>query len=162
MHESKLSQLETDPMAVADQQVIWAKKWAELYSDPEAGKPPKSAEIILRNPQVYVTELERGHLPKELETKWHQLLDFCDSLATTAANETIDWGENSSGLDKIQNLVFTGRVNADYRASIGDVMRNSSALLAESTKHVPGNTKYMAGNVYSAEGWYSRAVDGRS
>jgi len=32
-------------------------------------------------------------------------------------------------------------------------MRVSSVLFAESTKHLPGNTKYYAGNVLDAASW---------
>ncbi len=147
------SELETNPQQVAEQQVATAQEWATLYADPGREQGSKSAEIVLRNPLVYLRDVNPQSLPEELQTRWHKLLDFSEALAVAAATRPVEWGADVVGLEKIQGLVRDGDIDPAFRGSVADVMKASSALFADSTQHIPGNTKYYAGNVRGAANW---------
>lgn len=155
--ESPTRNPEADPLSVATQQVSLAEKWAALYADPSQEKGPASAEIILRNPSVYLSSINPGDLPESLQDQWAKLLSFSDEAAAFVAAEPVEWGAGTTGLEKIHGLVRDGNVNPLARGAVGAVMRISSALFSESTQHLPGNTQYYAGNVEGAAGWLDRA-----
>lgn len=154
-HESipNLEALQGNPELVADIQVTLSQQWAEAYADPAAEAADRSAEIILRNPSIYLTDINPAQLPEDLKDRWSDLLSFTEATVAHAATVEHQWSSNASSLEKLQALVRDGEVDPRFRGTVADVMRNASTLFAESTKQIPGNTRYYAGNVVGAAGW---------
>ena len=154
-HSSNIREVPISSLSLGKRQAVLGKAWADIYSDPS--KPPtSSAEIVLRNPAVFLRDVDKVKLPEDIRGKWKELSAFADSLAQIAATNPVEWG-SVNGLDKLQQLVFTGNVKPDFRRSIGDVMKVSSDLFAESVDVSPGDQRYFAGNVVGAESWLARA-----
>lgn len=155
---SQIDQLRQDPLnaeLVADLQTQLGQEWAAIYADPQQ-ELDASAEIILRNPSVYLHSVSPRQLPEELQTRWAETLEFADLLADKAAVKPHQWGTPTnrvSGLEKLQSLVRDSEIKPEYRGSVADIMRNSSALFGESLKHARGDVKYYAGNVMGASSW---------
>jgi hypothetical protein len=140
----------TDTVSLATRQAVLGEEWARIYGDTNLPVNNR-AEMILRNPSVYLNDIDPAQLPVGLQDRWHKLLGFCDSLADQADTETTRWSPSAHGLEKIQTMVQGGRVNPRYRGLVGFVIRDSSSLFAESVFHIPGNTTYYQGNLDSAE-----------
>lgn len=154
-HASTIDQLKQDPFnveLVADTQANLGQEWAAIYGNPTI-EPDKSAEIILRNPSVYLHDVSPNQLPEELQKKWTDSLSYADTIAENASTEQQEWGREVSGFEKLQSLVRDGEIKSTHRGAVADIMRSASALFAESTLHVPGNTKYYAGNLMGAASW---------
>lgn len=147
--------LEQDPALIASEQVRLANEWANIYANPDI-EPDKGAEIILRNPSIYLDDVERRSLPEDLQLGWQKVEALADQVAESGATEDMEWGIDTTGLGKVQSLVFSGRMNPMLRGSVADIMRISSGLLSESMKHAPGRQSYYAGNVRAASGWLTR------
>ncbi len=141
---------------LAERQVALATAWADIYRYAPSDIRVTSAEIVLRNPAVYIENINLPSLPEELQDRWRKLLTFSKSLTAIAATEPISDDAKINGLHDVQQLVFTDRVNPDFRGSVGDLMRASSALFAESTKHIAGDTHYYQGNIEGGEAWLLR------
>jgi hypothetical protein len=155
---NELRENPNNPELVADMQAALGREWAAEYGNPDNEMNP-SAEIILRNPSVYLHEVRPGHLPDDLRKRWEDVLELSDLVAEQAATEQHTWGSATnrvSGLEKIQALVRDGEIKETYRGAVADIMRNSSDVFAESTKYVKGNTQYFAGNVIGAAGWLKK------
>lgn len=140
----------SDPQLVAQKQVVLASQWAELYEDSNSEQGPSSAEIVLRNPAMYLGDIDPNLLPDELQDKWQKFIEYCDFLAKQATGSSAEQNSNLIGVEKILALVRDGEYNPDYRGDMAEVMRQSSSLFAESVKHIPGNSKYYEGNVQGA------------
>ena len=142
-----------DPKQVAEQQRLLGAEWADLYATDVDKHSFKNAEIVLRNPLVYLQGLRPNQLPKDLTEKWSNLLNLSETVAVVAATEDKEWSTGVTGIEKIQSLMFSGSIDPAYRGSISDIMRLSSELFAESTMIVPGNTSYFAGNIRGMSSW---------
>jgi hypothetical protein len=151
-----IDQLIAEPARIADMQAMAGDSWAALYADRSAGKLPSSAEIVLRNPSVYVHDVSPRQLPEGLQDRWLAVMEFTDAVVQQAKTVDHEWGREVNSLEKLQSLVFSGEIDPAYRGAVGDVMRASSRLFAESVREVPGNTRYYAGNVIAAASWLSR------
>ena len=153
--QSPRLEITNDPQQVAEQQLALGMAWADIYANGTSrdNRPDQSAEITLRNPAVYLQDLDRQQLPEDLQKGWNVLLSFAGSVATIAATKPVDWSPGVSSLEKIQNLMHSGNIDQDYCGSVADVMRSASELFAKSTQIVPGNTPYFAGNVQGMESW---------
>ena len=145
-------------IAYEDKQATLGREWAAIYSDPNR-QLVNTAEIVLRNPAVYLRNLDRHNPPEQLRTEWLKISALADVVSTAAAVKSEDWG-NIKGLDRIQNMVFRGAINPDFRGTVGDLMRVSSDLFSRSVKLAPGSVdyqpgmeEYYQGNVAAAEGW---------
>jgi len=151
-HSSTIDQLKQNPFnveLVADTQANLGQEWAAVYGDMNI-EADNSAEIILRNPSVYLHDVSPRQLPGELQEKWTDALSYADTIAQHAATQQHKWGRDVGGFEKLQSLVRDGEVKPTHRGAIADIMRSASTLFAESTKHVAGNTKYYAGNLMGA------------
>jgi hypothetical protein len=140
----------TDDSSVAAQQAALGEQWAKVYANPEVPIENR-AEMILRNPVVYLHDINPHELPEELQDRWHKLLGFSASLADVAATRTNRWSSAAHGLERVQTLVYAGEINPDFRGAVGDVMRVSSNLFAESTGYLPGNTANYQATLDSAD-----------
>lgn len=155
------SEIANSPEQIAQRQLISGNEWAELYAnDSSEDAPMKSAEIVLRNPCVYLNDISNdfsfNKLSEDLRTRWNSLLVFSDAVVRVAGTEDKEWNESTSGIEKLQGLMYSGSVNPKFRGSIADVMRLSSELFAESSVIIPGNTHYYEGNVRGMESWITR------
>lgn len=140
----------TDVASIATRQAVLGEEWARIYSDPNLPINNR-AEMVLRNPSVYLNDIDPAKLPEGLQDRWHNLLGFCDGLAAQADTGTASWTPEAHGLEKIQTMVQGGRVDPSHRKNVGFVIRSSSNLFAESVPHIPGNTAYYQANLDSAE-----------
>lgn len=159
--QSPRLEITNDPQQVAEQQLLLGNAWADIYANGSAGdnRPDQSAEITLRNPAVYLQDLDRQQLPEDLQEGWKVLLSYGESLASIAATKPVEWSPGVSSLEKIQNLMYSGNIDPDFCSSVADVMRFASGLFAKSTQIVPGNTPYFAGNVQGMESWLRHRRD---
>jgi hypothetical protein len=113
--------------------------------------PPASAELALRNPQVYMQDSRLvASLPPGLRERWNRLDAFAQGVASRGETRPKEWSEQASGLDKVQSLVESGEMSPSVRGGVGDVIRESSDLFADSVVIYPGNLKYLQGNVLGA------------
>lgn len=144
------SKAELNPQEVAEQQVAVARSFATLYAGPSNEKSITSAEIVLRNPLAYLRDVSLDSLPETLGERWRQVNGWANDIADKCVTERMEWGQGLNGLEKLQNLVDKGKVDPFYRDMVAGVMVSSSNVFAESTKHVPGNTRYFEGNVIGA------------
>lgn len=145
----------TDDTSIAARQTALGQEWSRVYSNPDLPLD-NNAELILRNPTVYLHDVDPTQLPEELQNRWHQLLGFCEKLADIADTETASWTGNTHGLERIQTLVYGGRISPDFRGSVGDVIRVSSGLFAESLQHLPGDTAHYQANIDSADSYLGK------
>ncbi len=153
-HElSTNTEILNNPHEIGERQRILGAEWANLYAKHADKHSFKNAEIVLRNPIVYLQGLHPDQLPKEIEERWSKLLDFSEDVVSVASSEDKEWSAGTTGIEKLQTLMFSGSVNPEYRGSISDILRLSSELFAESTAIIPGDSKYFAGNVRGMEGW---------
>ncbi len=142
-------ELPTTPQEVADRQRVVGEQWATAYAEQPAG----SAEIVLRNPAVYLNDVNTFQLPGEQQEKWGKLSDAADAAVRIAGTVEHTWSSSSTPLERLQSLVRDKEIDPNYRSIVADIMRVSSDLFAESVEIVPGNTNYYAGNVLGAESW---------
>ena len=147
--------LEQNPELVASEQVRLADEWARVYADPDH-EPTTSAEIIFRNPSVYLNDVNRSQLPEDLKLGWEKAEKFAEQIVSFGDSKETEWSRYASPIEKVQSLVQSGSMNPMVRGSVADLMRVSAGLFSESTKHIPGNTPYYAGNVRGAAGWLNR------
>jgi hypothetical protein len=149
----------TDTASIATRQAILGEEWARIYADPNVPINNR-AEMILRNPSVYLQDVDPAQLPGELPVQWQRLLGFCDGLAAQADTEPVSWAPHVHGLEKLQTMVQGGRVDPGFRGPVGFVIRSASNLFAESLPHVPGpmNPAYYQANLDSAEASLQRQL----
>src|ERR1039458_9955438 len=95
----------TDDSSVAARQTALGEQWAKVYSNPEV-PIENQAEMILRNPVVYLHDVNPHELPEELQDRWHKLLAFSSTLADVAATRTTSWSSAAHGLERVQTLVY--------------------------------------------------------
>ena len=152
----KNNELRFEPEYVAERQLTLGNEWADLFAEKGNVELAKSAEITLRNPIVYLRDVSPSQLNEELKQEWSELLAFSESLVNVAQVDTKEWSNSTSGLEKLQQLMCVGAINPDYKGSISDVIRKSSKLFSESSRLVPGNTAYYAGNVQGMAGWIQK------
>ncbi|HUD07389.1 MAG TPA: hypothetical protein VMR34_05890 [Candidatus Saccharimonadales bacterium] len=147
-----LEELERDPGLVARKQSELGIDISKLYANPEMNLPDGVAEIVLRNPAVYLKDVGSGQLQPDLHESWTRLLGFSDHVAQLAATKDSEWASGTSGLDKIQHIVFGGEVKPEFRRTVADIIRQASVLFgaSTSTSGAEGNTRYYAGNVWGA------------
>jgi hypothetical protein len=127
------------------------QEWAAAYTDMSQEVPPASAELALRNPQVYMQDSRLvASLPPGLRERWNRLDAFAQGVASRGETRPKEWSEQASGLDKVQSLVESGEMSPSVRGGVGDVIRESSDLFADSVVIYPGNLKYLQGNVLGA------------
>lgn len=141
-----------DPMSVAEQQRELGAQWANVY----ANEPNKSAEIALRNPLVYLRDVPMTTLPDNLQASWEELLDTTDKLVSAAATSETEWGADVSSIEKLQQKMFTGDLKPEYSLPIAEIIRDASALFADSSQLRGGNTQYYAGNIKGMQSWIER------
>ncbi len=149
-------ELANNPAQLGELQRQVGLEWADFYA--ANIEPDNGAEIVLRNPAVYLRDVRPIQLPEKLRKEWVGLLEYSDAVAKVASTEDSGFSNDTSGIEKIQSLMNSGRINSDFRGSVGDIMRISSRLFAESIVVVPGNTSYYAGNVVGMEAWFSRRL----
>ncbi|MBA2278860.1 hypothetical protein H0V99_00240 [Candidatus Saccharibacteria bacterium] len=149
--------LETSPELVASEQLRLADEWARIYGNPTAEGPDRSAEIILRNPAVYLNDVDMRRLPEHLQSGWKKTLQFAEDIARIGATKDYEWSTSANSLEKVQSMVFCGEMNLP--GSVSDLMREAAGLFAQSTKYDPGNTSYYAGNIRGASGWLTHATN---
>lgn len=150
------TEISNDPQQIAEQQRLLGAEWADLYAQGANKHSFNSAEIVLRNPLVYLQGLNPNQLPVDIEERWSNLLDFCEDVIKVAATEDKDWSVGTTGLEKVQSLLVSGSMDKGYRGSVSDIIRISSELFAESTLIIPGNTSYFAGNIRGMSSWIDR------
>jgi len=150
------SEIPNDPYEVAERQLTLGLEWADIFAKTGDINQAKSAEIVLRNPSVYIRDVRPGQLPEYLRSKWADLINLSDDVVKRVATEDKAWDDQTSGIEKLQNLMFTGNIDPRYRVSISDVLRLSSELFAQSSQIEPGNTSYYIGNVQGMQSWISR------
>lgn len=150
--------LAENPALVAEMQAELGHDWAEHYRH---NPQDRGAEIILRNPAVYLGDVNRNLLPEGLQGGWINLLKFANVTAEVADTKPDghDWAEGVNGVEKIQWLVNGGFVAPHYANAVEQVIREASDLFDASTREQPGNTKYYAGNVIAAQGWLAQRQD---
>jgi len=150
---SPKTEISNNPQQVAEQQLTLGSEWADIFAATGTRDQAKTAEIALRNPAVYLHDVRSGQLPEAIRLKWSKLLELSEAVVKVAGTEDKGWSESTSGIEKLQGLMFAGSIDAKYRGSISDVIRLSSELFAESTAIVPGNTNYYKGNVLGMQSW---------
>lgn len=144
-----LRELSTSPQAVAERQKQAGEMWAIEY----ANKVDASAEIILRNPIVYLNDVNVNLLPMEHQENWSKVLEAAKTAVLLAGTGEVEGYSSASPLEQLQSLVFSNQIDPSYRGTVSDVMRVASNAFSDSVQHIPGNTGYYAGNVIRAESW---------
>ena len=153
---AKNNELRFEPEYVAERQLTLGNEWADLFAEKGNVDLAKSAELTLRNPIVYLQDVSPSQLNEELKQEWSELLAFSESLVSATQVGSAEWSHQTSGLEKLQQLMYAGKINPDYKGAISDVIRKSSKLFSESSKLVPGDTAYYAGNVQGMAGWIQK------
>ncbi|NTW61895.1 hypothetical protein HGB25_00550 [Candidatus Saccharibacteria bacterium] len=155
MHESRGAQpiepAEAEPRKVelAEQQVQLADVWAELYSRPDYHGHGKSAEVILRNPSVYLGDIDASQLPQDLQDRWLKFMtqaSECVAISSTIPMQPDD----KTGLNRLKDLVENENVRTEARPDVAKLVVQASRLFADSVQHVPGATDYYQKNVEAA------------
>lgn len=146
---SQAPEAENSVISVAQKQASLGAQWAAIYSNPAIAVDP-NAETILSNPSLYLNGIELNKLPEDLDAKWHSLLDFSEALVAIAGHPDIRWGD-VNGIGKLQSLVASNSIDPAFRGSVGDVIRLSSNLFAESSPYEPGDTRFYANKIHEAE-----------
>ncbi len=136
---------------IAAQQRQLGDEWADLYAAQET--PLKTAEIALRNPVVYLRNVSLSSLPEGQREGWSAFLENTDKLVELAKTTENEWAADTNGLDKLQNLMFSGSLDPKYREPIAQKIREASTLFADSSDFRSGNTAYFAGNVRAMDSW---------
>ena len=146
---------------VAARQAALGEEWARVYADQD--RPiDNNAELVLRNPVIYLHDVNPHELPEGLQDRWNKLLGFCVVLADIADPEPASWTSQTHGLERVQTLVHGGRISPDFRGSVGDVIRVSSDLLAESVEYLPGRTANYQANLDSAYSYLQKHHTGEA
>lgn len=139
-----------DPLQIAELQRTAGTELANLYATSSLYSIARnSAEVVLRNPTVYLQDPSHNQLPEELQSGWSNLQDLSAAVVKLAAPEDKGWSADDLGIKRLQSLLYAGNLKSCHRL-IADVMEMASRLFAESIKAVPGNsdyTPYYDGNV---------------
>jgi hypothetical protein len=123
--------------------------WAELYSRPNYYGHGKSAEVILRNPSVYLSDIDISQLPTDLQNHWLKFMSDANEVVAVSSIVPLQ-PDNKSGLDRLKDLVEHEYVRPEARPDIAKLVVQASRLFADSTQHIPGATDYYQKNIEAA------------
>jgi hypothetical protein len=143
---------ELTPTELVQEQRRLGAEWADAYAAAEY--PLSGAEIVLRNPSVYLHDVDIKQLPDDLQRRWTGVNHLADGVVslTTAADQS-RWSPGTSGVAKLQHLMVAGELGTDSKGATADVLKAASEVFADSARILPGNTKYYAGNVKAMGSW---------
>jgi hypothetical protein len=143
------SRVERERELVEHSTRIYGQRWAERF----ARTGDLGAEMVLRNPAVYTDRDTIAKLPPEMEAAWarlqHQTVDTLRAMNWDAWQQETRFGDPNP-LALLQQRVAANAVPTHFRGIVGRLIRDSTELFAQSVRHVPGDTRYFAGNAAAA------------
>ena len=143
---------------VAQEQREYGLRWGKIFYEHDR---PKSAEISLRNPAVYLNEDNPRRLSESLKEEWFNLLDYGTELISLIGEDENDWATNTTSVEKIQSFVRDGKISERFKGSVSDFIIWSSDLFSRSIREVPGNLTYYQVNTIGMDGWSQKYLSGQ-